>query len=131
MTDERWRQTVESLKDKELRDNYVSDHITEGIAFQIRAMREARGWTQRELGERVGITGEERISLMENPNEGFHSLEMLRRAAAAFDVALIVRFAPYSDLVDWTLSLSPNDLAVPSFNDDLALQPKLTGGGGR
>lgn len=122
MTQERRGQIVESLKDKELRDYYVADHISEGLAFQIRAMREARGWTQRELGERAGGMAQERISQLEDPNYGRLSLSTLKRIASAFDVALIVRFAPYSELIDWTLGLSPDQMEVPCFDADPGLK---------
>ncbi|MCX6020625.1 MAG: helix-turn-helix transcriptional regulator, partial [Chloroflexi bacterium] len=102
MTDERRSATIESLGDKELRDFYVSDHISEGVSFQIRAMREGRGWTQQEFGRLAGMA-QERVSQLEDPDYGRLSLTTLKRVASAFDVALIVRFAPFSDLVDWAI----------------------------
>jgi transcriptional regulator with XRE-family HTH domain len=58
-------------------------------------MREERGWTQRELGDIAGVR-QNWISQIESPDyEGF-SLRTLKKLAFAFDVALIVRFVPFS-----------------------------------
>ena len=43
-----------------------------------------------------------RISELETPGERKLTIETLLRLASAFDVALQVRFVPYSELVDWT-----------------------------
>jgi transcriptional regulator with XRE-family HTH domain len=118
MTSGRREQQIEALKDKEYRDLYVAEHIRTGIAFQIRAMREDRGWTQSELGQRAEGMAQETISQLEDPDYGRLTLRTLRRLASALDVALIVRFAAFSELLDWTLTLSPERLAVPGFDKD-------------
>ena len=110
---------MEALADKEYRDLYVAEHIRAGIAFQIRAMREDRGWTQSELGQRAQGMAQETISQLEDPDYGRLTLRTLRRLASALDVALIVRFAPFSDLIDWIVNLTPQRLAPPSFDDEL------------
>lgn len=114
MISDRRRQIYESLHDKEYRDAVVDTEIGEVIAAQIRAMREDRGWTQEQLGEYAGMA-QETVSLLENPNYGNYTLRTLKRLASAFDVALVVRFTPFSQLVDWMADLSAEDLAVPSF----------------
>lgn len=116
-------QIVESLANKEYRDAYVSEHIGQGIAFQIRATRKDRGWTQTELAARTDMK-QARVSELENPDYESFTLKTLMRLASAFDVALIVRFAPFSALVDWSLGIADRDLAVPSFTDDIELRPK-------
>ncbi|MGI8553939.1 MAG: helix-turn-helix transcriptional regulator [Dehalococcoidia bacterium] len=113
-------QLVESLRDKEYRDLSVAEHISTGLAFQIRAMREARGWTQEDLARRAGMQ-QERISILENPDAARPTLATLKRIASAFDVALEVRLVSFSDLVDWTANLSGADLVAPSFDDDTRL----------
>jgi len=61
---------------------------------------------------------QERISLCENPNYGKFSLQTLKQLAATFDVALIVRLAPFSEVVEWELSLSPESLEVENFDKE-------------
>src|SRR5262245_54266440 len=118
MSSDRRTQLVSSLHDVEYRRAFVEEEISTGLAFQIRATRQARGWSQRELGSRAPDgtpIAQEQICKLENPDYGRYSLTTLKRLAAAFDVALIVRFVPFSQLVDFTLRLTPTDLAVPSF----------------
>ena len=117
----RRNQMIDSLRDKEYRDLFVAAHIRNEIAFQIRAIRESLGWTQAELGERIGGKVQESISQWENPNYGKFTLNTLRRLASAFDVGLVVRFAPFSELVDWITQPSPADIAVPIFDHDTEL----------
>lgn len=119
MISDRREQQMEALADKEYRDLYVAEHIRTGLAFQIRAMREDRGWTQSELGQRAQGMAQETISQLEDPDYGRLTLRTLRRLASGLDVALIVRFAPFSELVDWIVNLTPQRLAPPSFDEEL------------
>ena len=106
-----------SLSDKEYRDAFVADTIDTGLALQIRAMREARQWSQTDLARKAGMA-QERISVLEDPDYGKHTLSTLKRLASAFDVALVVRFVPFSHLVEMVTTLSPDALAVPDFEHD-------------
>ncbi len=127
MRNEVRQQIVSKLTDKEYRDIFVSEQINTGLAFQIRAMREQRGWTQAELGVRAGMA-QSRVSVMEDANYSRFSLTTLKRLAAAFDVALIVRFDPFSKLVDHFVNLDSSSLSVPGFdNDAFAVEIPLSG----
>ena len=95
---------IARLKDKQYRDGFVSAHIKIGIPFQIRALRERKGWTQKELAERVG-TKQAWIAQIENPNYSGFSMKTLLKLASVFDIGLIVRFVPISNLVKWELAL--------------------------
>lgn len=107
------------LTNKKHRDAFVSACVDQTIPFQIRAMRLARerNWTQKELASRAKMK-QERISVCENPNYGRFSLQTLKQIASAFDVALIVRFAPFSELVEWESNLSPESLEVQNFEKE-------------
>ena len=107
-----WR----SLRDPEYRREFSND-VGTGLAFQIRMLREKRGWTQEQLADRTGKR-QETISQWENPDYGSYTLNTLRSLAGAFDVALVVKFAPFSELVDWTSNLTPERLAPVSFDED-------------
>lgn len=108
---------ITELRNKEYRDAFVSEHIDTGIPFQIRALREQRSWTQKELADRAGVT-QVWISRIENPNYSGFSIKTLLKLASAFDIGLIVRFVPISNLVKWELQLSPESLQAVSFNED-------------
>ncbi len=109
---------VGALGDKEYRDAYVSAHMDLGVAFQIRANRLARGWSQKELGQRAGGVCQGKVSRLECSDDRMPTFAMLKRIASALDVALIVRFVPFSELVDWTTSLGERDNVSPSFGED-------------
>jgi hypothetical protein len=49
------------------------------------------------------------------------TIPTLQRIAEAFDVALLVRFAAFSELVEWACSLSPDRLNTVSYGDDSKL----------
>lgn len=104
-------------KGKRYRDNFVSAQISATVAAQIQTMREARGWLQKDLGERAHMSPA-RISVMENPSYENHTIKTLKRLASAFDVALIIKFAPFNELASWVASVSPEKLNAVSFEDD-------------
>lgn len=99
------------LRSREHRASYVSAHIKNGVAFQIRAMRDSRGWTQSKLGEEAGKPSNV-ISRLEDPNYGKYTLATLQEIATALDVGLLVKFVPFSRLVREYESVSPEDLTV-------------------
>lgn len=107
------------LLNKKHREAFVSATVDQTIPFQIKSMRlsEERNWTQQELAKRAGMK-QERISVCENPNYGRFSLQTLKQIASAFDVALVVRFAPFSELTEWELNLSPESLEVENFDKE-------------
>lgn len=121
-TSVRRKQIVASLRNKAYRDALAEEGINEGVPFQIRAMRQARGWSQKELAKRLGMT-QHGISRLENPNYGKFTLTTLKRLAPIFDVALVVKYVPFSHLADAMANLSPTDLAVPDYEHDTALVP--------
>lgn len=108
----------ESLRDKKTRDAFISAGVDQTIPFQIRAMRLKNGWTQKQLAQKSGMK-QERISTCENPNYGRFSLNTLKQLASAFDVALIVRFAPFSEVVEWESNLSSHSLEIESYDDEV------------
>lgn len=109
----------ELKKSREYRKAFVAAHVRNGIAFQLRAMRDARRWDQKEVARRLGNTRlQPVISRYENPDYGKFSVSTLLELAAAFDVALIVRFAPFREVIRWESGLSETSLNVPSFDEE-------------
>jgi transcriptional regulator with XRE-family HTH domain len=109
----------DELRDKEFRAEYSAENIRTGIAYQIRALREKRGWSQKKLGEEASKP-QNVISRLENPEYGKLNIQTLNELAAAFDVALLVRFVSFGELTAHVADLSPEALAVPEFSADPA-----------
>lgn len=120
-TSRRRVQKIGALARKGYRDAYVEQHIKRGLATQIRTMREDRDWTQADLSRRVG-SKQSGIARLEDEDYGQYTLNTLKKLASAFDVALVVRFAPFSQLVHYTTNITPSDLSPASFDDDPGLQ---------
>lgn len=116
---------ISKLKNKEYRDAFLAELITTGIPFQIRALREQRNLTQKQLGDQADMA-QETISRLEDPNYGKLNLKTLKRLASAFDIGLVVRFAPFSELVSWEINLSPESLEVLSFEQESYFQDIAT-----
>jgi len=99
----------------------VEEYIKNAVAFQVAALREKRGWTQAQLGRRAEKP-QNVISRIENPEYGKATIRTLLDIAAAFDVALSVRFVSFSDLLSQMRLVSPEDLAVPSFDEEQSVR---------
>jgi transcriptional regulator with XRE-family HTH domain len=113
----RKEQTWEALKDPEYRRQFIAEGINVGIAFQIRALRNRQKLKQDDLANNLNKK-QPLVSSWENPNYGNYSLNTLKELAKAFDVGLLVRFVSYSTLVDWTMNLTNDNIAPPSFSEE-------------
>lgn len=114
------KKTIERIsKSKRHRAAFVSSQISIGIPFQIRALRKHRKWDQKRLALEAGML-QPRISLMERPGYSNLSLDTLKKLAAAFDVALVVKFAPWGELIRWSDKFSPDDFQVVGFAEESA-----------
>jgi transcriptional regulator with XRE-family HTH domain len=103
------------------REKFVESHVTKGIAHQIRVLRETFQMSQTDLASKVGMN-QNAISRLESAEYGKPTITTLKRLAAAFDVGLVVRFVPFSEMVNWVTGtayvnygLSTQSLIVPSF----------------
>lgn len=108
------------LRNKEYRDAYVEEKVATSLPFQIRALREQPGreWSQAELGRRAGMR-QNAISRLEDAESGTPSISTLLRLARAFDVALLVKFVPFSKLLSEFADLSSEALSAVSFDNEL------------
>ncbi|MGH9469196.1 MAG: helix-turn-helix domain-containing protein [Terriglobia bacterium] len=111
---------ADRLKEKAYRDSCVREHIRVGIPYQIRTLRQQKGWTQKELGDRLGKP-QNVVSRLEDPSYGKLSLQSLLDLASAFDVALLVKFVSFGRFLGEFKSVSPQALAVQSFSEDVSL----------
>lgn len=105
------------LAGKQYRDAFVAARISQAIAFQLRVLRQRANLSQDDLAKELG-TSQNAISRMENPKYGKPSISSLRKLASFFDVGLVVRFAPFSEIADWSTNLSEESVNVPNFDHD-------------
>ena len=114
------------LKSKAFREAYVEGSVRATVPYQIRAMRQQRGWSQQELAERMD-TSQSAVARLERPDNGKFNITTLLDAAAAFDVALLVKLIPFSQLLRERVDLSPcNVNAVEFSKDNLSVDPVLS-----
>lgn len=106
---------VAKLSDKSYRVAYVQQHVKTWIAYQIRALRDQRGWLQGKLADEMGKP-QSVISRIEDPDYGKLTLQTLFDVAAAFDVALLVKFVDHKTFLTQGRNVSPADMRVTSFN---------------
>lgn len=104
-------------KSREYRAGYVAAQTDVLIPFQIRALRKQYGLEQKDLAELTGMK-QPTISRLEKAGTRAN-IETLMRIADGLDVALIVKFVPFSELVRWSDNFSPDSFTVPSFNAEL------------
>lgn len=112
------KRKFERLKKKGFRDAFVRSHLTHGVAHQIRALREQRGWTQTDLAKKLGLRTQSAIVRMEDPSYGKLSIATLLKLSSAFDVALSVKFVSFSKFLVEREDVSPAALATESFDNE-------------
>jgi transcriptional regulator with XRE-family HTH domain len=120
MITDKERQIRESLTDKEYRDALAVEHVNTALAVQIRKIREHCKLTQKDLAEKLG-KHQESVSQWENPDYGRYSITTLKELASTFDVALLVKFISFSELVKDMTNLDETRLSPPSFREEQLL----------
>lgn len=111
------RQFFEKFKDKAYRDLFIAEHIYTRLPIKIRGLREQRGWSQKELGKKIGMA-QAWVSKLEDPTYGKYTIATLLRLASAFDVGLDIDFRTFSEILDKALALTPESFEVDNFTDD-------------
>ncbi len=113
---------IKELRDKEFRASYVTSILAIVRAFQIEALRLKRTWNQSRLGIRSKKPQSE-ISRLENPDYVNCTVKTLADIAAALDVALIVKFVPFSRFLQEFEDVSPEALDAKSFSEEFDSTP--------
>jgi transcriptional regulator with XRE-family HTH domain len=115
----RHRAIAARLHDPDYRKAFVGRFAVDGIAFQLRAMRQRRGWSLDEMSRRSGMS-KGWLQKLETGDDARLSLRTFLRLAAAFDVAVIARFVSFGDLLD---AFCAERAEIPAFDDD----PRING----
>lgn len=107
--------SLDSLRDKDFRDAYVDEHVRTFVAYQLRSIRKERKLTQKQL---AGILGKPAsvVSRLENVEYGRVTIQTLLNIAHRLDVALVVKFAEFSEFLSAYSELSHTDLATRPYS---------------
>jgi transcriptional regulator with XRE-family HTH domain len=106
------------LTSKARRHAFVAAFVRQGVSMQIQLLRKREKWSQKRLGE-VTEKKQNAITRLEDPSYGKFTITTLLELAKAFDVALSVRFIPFSELEHQSQNLSPETLCVARFRDEM------------
>ena len=106
------------LESKRARDAFVAAELVNGIASQIRILRQQRGWSQKELAEKLGTT-QGVVSRLEDPSYGRFSIKTLLELGSIFDVSILAKFLPFSQAIPVTWDTSREALEADSFDEDV------------
>jgi len=88
----------DELENKEFRDSYVAENVRRGLAYQITALREARGWSRAEFARRAGKP-QSNVHRWEDPTYGKFSVSTVIEIASIFDVGLAMKFISFEELL--------------------------------
>ncbi len=111
-----------SLKrSEEYRHAFIEESIHSRLTAQIKSLREGRAepWSYPQLAHRMG----KKVSWvyrLEDPNASLPTIPTLLEVARAFDVALDVRFVPFSKIAGDVAKLTDESLKVQAFIDDIS-----------
>lgn len=106
---------LQELTNAELRNTFVADHVRVRLALLIRRLREDRGWSQAELGRRMGKP-QSVVSRLEDPDYGKVTLQTLFDVSAAFELPLYVDMPDWDDWFRLMSDMSERNLQRQSFN---------------
>lgn len=106
------------------RQAMVDAEIRHGLADQIRAMRERAGWSQADLARRIG-TSQPNVARMEATRDKYLSLPSLLSVAKVFDVGLLVRFVPFSEVVRRSLDATDFEQAPLSYEEEVRFTAQI------
>lgn len=107
------------LKSHKARDAYIEAELVNGLAHQIRIIRQQRGWTQEHLAEKLGTT-QGTVSRLEDPSYGRYTIRTLLALGKVFDVAFFVRYMPFSKFMQATWDTRPENFEAASYAEEVS-----------
>ena len=111
-------QLLEKFRSRRRRRTFAEEDVGTTIAAQVFALRNKHDNMSQEKLATEAEMSQARISVIENPNYRRLNIRTLQRIAKAFDVALVVRFVSFGELLDWTVTGTQKTLAPLSFDEE-------------
>jgi transcriptional regulator with XRE-family HTH domain len=112
------KKLLDRLRKPAFRRAYTAEHVRRGVAYQIRALRDHRGWNQGRFAKEIGKP-QSVVSRLEDPSYGKYTIQTLLEIASVFDVALQVRFVSFSEFLRQTRNVSTAAMLVETFDREL------------
>ena len=106
-----------ALNNPQAREAYVEAELINGLAHQIRIIRQQRGLTQKQLAEKMGTT-QTTVSRLEDPSYGRYSMRSLLALSKVFDIALLIRFMAFSKFMPATWNTHPDQFKATSYENE-------------
>lgn len=108
----------QGLSNKERRDNYLTETLTDTLGFQLRQLRRQRGMSVEQLAELADCHPID-VRAVESGEIDKMDLDFLLQLAAVFEVGLIAKFVSYGDLARQNY--------MPTIHDQLPAQAMSAG----
>jgi hypothetical protein len=111
------------IADRDFRADYIRAKLDVLIPSQLRALRMRENKTQPELAQMADMK-QSRISAMETPGLVNFNRETLVRMAATHSVGMVIKFVPFSEMLEWENEYSQDSFDVVQLANDINfLQP--------
>ncbi len=118
---ERSQRISRILKSHAARTAYIKAKLSVLIPAQIRTLRvksvDPAMPFQRDLARESDLH-QSRISMFETPGAANMTLETIAKIAAALRVGVVIKFVPFSDMVRWENSFTPDTFDVVRLSED-------------
>lgn len=105
------------LTDRKARSAYIKAKLGVLVPSQIRALRLRSGMLRQTDLAKSAAMQQSRISTLETPGANV-TIETLANLAAVFKVGLVVKFVPFSEMLQWENSFSQDSFNVLPLNED-------------
>jgi transcriptional regulator with XRE-family HTH domain len=116
------------LTDRKARFAYIKAKLGVLVPSQIRALRLRSGMLRQADLAKSASMQQSRISTLETPGANV-TIETLATLAAVFKVGLVVKFVPFSEMLQWENSFSQDLFNVLPLNEDRSfLSPPIQPG---
>lgn len=114
------------LKSQESRASYIKSKLAVLVPAQIRSLRLKSIAPpmpyQRDLARATGLH-QSRISMFETPGAANITLETIAKIAAGLRVGVVLKFVPFSEMLRWENSYSPEADVTRLLDDNAFLNP--------
>lgn len=105
------------FRDRRYRRAYIDAFTDASIATQIKVLREQRQLTQAALAELSGLK-QSQISTFENEDNSSWTVKTLKKVAKALDLALVVKFESFGNVLPDIQGFGRSNLERESFDRD-------------